>query len=80
MLNRALHIHSSADKAKDREWIHVLLHFLRACVDGMGKDLLMGEEDFKTYVEGLVASLRQAAASLDSGMVHVPNVEDILVR
>ena len=67
MLNRALTIHESAGKAKDREWIHVLLHFLRAYVDSMGKDLLIGEEDSKAYIEGLVASLQDAAEALDSG-------------
>ena len=67
MLNRALSIHASAEKAKDREWIHVLLHFLRAYVDSMGRDLLLGEEDSKSYIEGLVTSLRTAAQALDSG-------------
>ena len=67
MLNRALTIHESAGKAKDREWIHVLLHFLRAYVDSMGKDLLIGEEDSKAYIEGLVASLQDATEALDSG-------------
>ncbi|KAH9945954.1 trafficking protein particle complex subunit 10 [Epithele typhae] len=66
MLNRALDIHASTEKTKDREWIHILLHFLRAYVDGMGRDLLMSEEDSKVYVEGLVASLKDAAQEMDS--------------
>ena len=67
MLHRALHIHAASEKEKDREWIHVLLHFLRAYVDSMGKDLLLGEEDNKAYIEGLITSLQITAQALDSG-------------
>ncbi|TBU35808.1 trafficking protein particle complex subunit 10 [Dichomitus squalens] len=66
MLNRALSIHEAAEKPKDREWIHVLLHFLRAYVDDGGKDLLLSEEDCKAYVEKLVAALKEAAQTLDN--------------
>ncbi|KAI0724064.1 trafficking protein particle complex subunit 10 [Cerioporus squamosus] len=66
MLNRALNIHEAAEKPKDREWIHVLLHFLRAYVEDMGRQLLMSEEDSAAYVQGLVTQLKQAAEELDS--------------
>ena len=67
MLNRALNIHHAAEKEKDREWIHILLHFLRAYVEDGGRDLLLCEEDNKAYVEGLVVALKEAAQSLDNG-------------
>ncbi|PIL24147.1 hypothetical protein GSI_13900 [Ganoderma sinense ZZ0214-1] len=66
MLNRALNIHDAAERAKDREWIHILLHFLRAYVEDGGRDLLLSEEDNKAYVEGLIAALKEAARNLDN--------------
>ncbi|TFK86916.1 hypothetical protein K466DRAFT_586827 [Polyporus arcularius HHB13444] len=66
MLNRALNIHEAAAKPKDREWIHVLLHFLRAYVEDMGRQLLMSEEDSAAYVQGLATQLKEAAQELDS--------------
>lgn len=68
MLNRALDIHASAEKPKDREWIHILLHFLRAYVDDMGMDLLLSTDDSEAYVAQLVSALKDAAHELDSGM------------
>ena len=68
MLNRALNIHAAAEKPKDREWIHVLLHFLRAYVEDMGRQLLMSEEDSAAYVQGLATQLQAAAQELDTGM------------
>ena len=68
MLNRALNIHAAAEKPKDREWIHVLLHFLRAYVEDMGRQLLMSEEDSAAYVQGLATQLKAAAQELDTGM------------
>ncbi|KAI0362291.1 hypothetical protein OH77DRAFT_1416520 [Trametes cingulata] len=66
MLNRALDIHASAEKPKDREWIHILLHFLRAYVDDMGMDLLLSTEDSKAYVAQLVSALKDSAHELDT--------------
>ncbi|KAI0327179.1 hypothetical protein GY45DRAFT_1328000 [Cubamyces sp. BRFM 1775] len=66
MLNRALDIHASAEKPRDREWIHILLHFLRAYVDDMGRDLLMNKEDSEAYVAHLVQALNDAARELDA--------------
>ncbi|KAI0647217.1 trafficking protein particle complex subunit 10 [Trametes meyenii] len=65
MLNRALDIHASTEKPKDREWIHILLHFLRAYVDDVGMDLLLSKEDSEAYVTQLVSVLRAAADELD---------------
>ncbi|KAI0748290.1 trafficking protein particle complex subunit 10 [Daedaleopsis nitida] len=66
MLNRALTIHEAAEKAKDREWVHVLLHFLRAYVEDMGKQLLLSEEDSATYVHKLVTELKAVTQELDA--------------
>ncbi len=69
MLNRALTIHEAAEKPNDREWIHVLLHFLRAYVEDMGRQLLISEEDSAAYVQKLVSELSVATQELDSGML-----------
>ncbi|KAI0831480.1 trafficking protein particle complex subunit 10 [Trametes gibbosa] len=66
MLNRALDIHASAEKVKDREWIHILLHFLRAYVDDTGMDLLLTHDDSQAYVAQLVSALKDAAHALDA--------------
>ncbi|CDO72874.1 hypothetical protein BN946_scf185002.g59 [Trametes cinnabarina] len=66
MLNRALDIHAAAERPRDQEWIHILLHFLRAYVDDMGKDLLMSEEDGEAYISQLIRALKDAANELDS--------------
>ncbi|KAI0780765.1 trafficking protein particle complex subunit 10 [Trametes elegans] len=66
MLNQALDIHASSGKPKDREWIHILLHFLRTYVEDMGKELLMSEEDSRAYVSQLVAAFREAVQELDA--------------
>ena len=75
MLNRALNIHEAVEKPKDREWIHVLLHFLRAYVDDGGRDLLLSEEDSKAYVDKLVGALKDAAQNLDNGE-NITTLED----
>ena len=75
MLNRALNIHEAVEKPKDRGWIHVLLHFLRAYVDDGGRDLLLSEEDSKAYVDKLVGALKEAAQNLDNGE-NITTLED----
>ncbi|OBZ75937.1 Trafficking protein particle complex subunit 10 [Grifola frondosa] len=70
MLTRALHVHSSAEKPRDRDWIHVLLHFLKAYVEDMGKELLIEEEDYESYISGLVSALKDAAHELDSDLLY----------
>ncbi len=80
MLNRALNIHDAAEKPKDREWIHILLHFLRAYVEDGGRDLLLSEEDNQAYVEGLIAALKEAAQNLDNGEAEVQYHNDSLAK
>lgn len=67
MLSRALDTHAKLHKPKDREWIHILLSFLKAYVDDFGKELLMHEEDKEVYVSQLVNEMRSAVCELDAG-------------
>lgn len=67
MLSRALDTHVELHKPKDREWIHILLSFLKAYVDDFGKELLVYEEDKKAYVSRLIGEMRSAVCGLEAG-------------
>ncbi|KAK0459605.1 uncharacterized protein EV420DRAFT_1307323 [Desarmillaria tabescens] len=69
MLSRALDIHESLEKPKDREWIHILLSFLSTYVEN-GAELLLCEQDALVYVRRLVGELKSAAPELDQDLVH----------
>lgn len=67
MLSRALDTHDELRKPKDREWIHILLSFLKAYVDDLGQELLMHEENKEAYISRLVSEMWNAADALDAG-------------
>lgn len=67
MLSRAIDTHADLNRPRDREWIHILLAFLKAFVDDLGQELLMHDDDKLTYVTKMVADLRAAAEELDAG-------------
>ncbi|KAK0503134.1 hypothetical protein EDD18DRAFT_1136499 [Armillaria luteobubalina] len=69
MLSRALDIHESLEKPKDREWIHILLSFLSIYIES-GAELLLCEQDAHAYVSRLVGELKSAASELDQDLVH----------
>lgn len=67
MLSLALDTHAELDKTKDREWIHILLSFLKTYVETVGLDLLMHEEDSVEYISRLVQAMRDSATMLEAG-------------
>ena len=69
MLSRALDIHGTLDKPKDREWIHILLSYLKTYVECLGNELLLHEQDKVDYVDGFVNALKTASEKLDAGIV-----------
>ncbi|KZT68199.1 hypothetical protein DAEQUDRAFT_693019 [Daedalea quercina L-15889] len=71
MRMQALSIHASAEQAKDGDWAHIVLDFLKAYVEDMGAELLMDVDDHKAYVTGLVESLRRAATELQTDMLYL---------
>ncbi|KAK0459607.1 uncharacterized protein EV420DRAFT_1747291 [Desarmillaria tabescens] len=77
MLSRALDIHESLEKPKDREWIHILLSFLSIYVENGAELLLLCEQDALVYVRRLVEELKSAAPELDQDFaaitVHIPS-------
>lgn len=67
MLSRAIDTYAELQKPKDREWIHILLSFLRAYVESLGDKLLMHKADKSAYVSRLVTEMYTAAETLDAG-------------
>ncbi|KAF9246256.1 trafficking protein particle complex subunit 10 [Melanogaster broomeanus] len=70
MLSRAIDTHADLGKPRDREWIHILLAFLKTYVNETSTELLISEEDIKTYVSRLAVALREAVEKLDSDLNH----------
>lgn len=68
MRMQALTVHDLAVRAKDEEWLHIALAFLKTYVEDMGKELLMDVDDHVAYVTDLVAAVRDAARGLQSGI------------
>lgn len=67
MLSQALDIHAISEKARDRDWVYILLDFLKAYIQDLGKELLLSEPDQQTYVTNLVEALSEAARNAPSG-------------
>ena len=67
MLSRAIDTHAELQKPKNREWIHILLSFLKAYVESLGDKLLIHEADKSVYVSRLVTEMHTAAKTLDAG-------------
>lgn len=67
MLSQAIDTHAQLNKPKDREWIHILLSYLKTYIDELGNEMLMHEDDKAAYVGQLIAEMRSAAEGLESG-------------
>lgn len=70
MLSRALDTHAKLNKEQDVEWIHILLAFLKTCVEHQGSEMLMPESDKLEYVSNLVKAMKLSASRLDSDLAH----------
>ncbi|KAJ8078691.1 hypothetical protein PM082_012974 [Marasmius tenuissimus] len=66
-LHRALDTHAQLDKPRDREWILILLSFMKTYAESSGAELLMSEEDKAAYLSSLSNQLKLAAESLQEG-------------
>ncbi|KAG1877859.1 trafficking protein particle complex subunit 10 [Suillus subalutaceus] len=69
VLSRALDIHAELENPQDREWIHILLAYLRTYTNDMNKELTSEVDEEKSVTE-LIRALHTAAASLDSDLIH----------
>ncbi|KAI0341805.1 hypothetical protein BDW22DRAFT_1377071 [Trametopsis cervina] len=70
MLTRSLDLHATSQKPRDKEWLNVLLDFLKAYVQDLGKALLITTEDHVAYTTSLVGRLRETSESLESEVTH----------
>ncbi|KAF9264760.1 hypothetical protein L218DRAFT_979450 [Marasmius fiardii PR-910] len=69
-LCRALETHATLQKPRDREWIHVLLSFMKTYAESAGAELLMSAEDQVTYISHLLNQLTIAADELQEILHH----------
>ncbi|KAG2157362.1 trafficking protein particle complex subunit 10 [Suillus clintonianus] len=69
VLSRAIDIHAELEKPQDREWIHILLAYLRTYTNDISKELASEEEGEKSVTQ-LITALHAAAKSLDSDLIH----------
>ena len=67
MLTRALDLHAEAEKPRDRDWITLLLEYLKAYVQDLGKALLITKEDHIAYTSSLIGALSDSARTLKTG-------------
>lgn len=70
MLSRALRVHQSLDKPTDREWIHILLAYLKSYIEGMGTEALALEGQDAPPIDRLLERLQNGATSLDADLSH----------
>ena len=67
MLSRALDTHGLLKKAQDVEWIHIVLSFLKTCVEHRNSEMLH-ETDKIGYIANLIDSLTTSAKRLETGL------------
>ncbi|KAI6045646.1 trafficking protein particle complex subunit 10 [Pisolithus marmoratus] len=70
MLSRAIDTHVLLQKPRDREWIHLLLAFLKSYVNESSSELLISHNT-DHYVTKLATALREASEQLDSDLPHL---------
>ncbi|EKM55480.1 uncharacterized protein PHACADRAFT_143869 [Phanerochaete carnosa HHB-10118-sp] len=70
MLTRALDLHDSVAKPHDKDWLLILLEYLKAYVQDLGKALLITKDDHVAYTSSLVQALREAASSIETDMIQ----------
>ncbi|KAI6109597.1 trafficking protein particle complex subunit 10 [Pisolithus sp. B1] len=69
MLSRAIDTHTLLQKPRDREWIHLLLAFLRTYVNETSTEPLISH-NIDHYVTKLATALREVSEKLDSDLAH----------
>ncbi|TFK54963.1 hypothetical protein OE88DRAFT_1732249 [Heliocybe sulcata] len=72
-LSEAMATHARLEKAKDTEWIHILLAFLKTYVGSSEDELLIQTENNTSYMQTLIDALRHAAEGLDTDLLHADN-------
>lgn len=67
MLCRALHAYSKGPIPDSREWVSLVLSFMKLCIDELGMSLVDFQGDVKSQIDDLLESVQKAASQLDPG-------------
>lgn len=67
MLSQALDVHTTIEKPRDREWINVLLSYLKTCVVDTNALPLLHNEDRNAYISQLIDNLKVTSEALEAG-------------
>jgi trafficking protein particle complex subunit 10 len=78
MLTRALDLHESVKQPRDRDWLLLLLEYLKAYVQDLGKALLITKDDHIAYTSSLVHALREAAMTIETGSHSLPLLHEAI--
>lgn len=67
MLCRALHAYSKGLIPDSREWVSLVLSFMKLCIDELGTSLIDFQGDVKCQIDDLLESVQKAASQMDPG-------------
>lgn len=68
MFSRAMDVHAMSEKEQDREWVHLLLSYLKSFVEDRGDYLLLHDDEKTAYISQLVAAVTDAVGRLEEGI------------
>ncbi|KAF7440398.1 hypothetical protein PC9H_000743 [Pleurotus ostreatus] len=79
MLCRALHAYSKGPIPDSREWVSLVLSFMKLCIDELGMSLVDFQGDVKSQIDDLLESVQKVASQLDPELVY-PDHPSIQVK
>jgi hypothetical protein len=78
MLSQALNVYAFADTDRNKQWINIVLSYLKVCESGPNDELLTHQEDSATYVTNLVDSLKAAVDQLSERSSFFPRARSVV--
>ena len=68
MRYQAIRIHAQSERARDKEWVMLVMEFLRMYTSDLSRELLAQVVDMKVYLSALTEQLKSAASEIESGL------------
>jgi len=65
MLSQAINVYALAGTNRDKQWVYIVLKYLKLWSNGSVDESLTRQDDSPTYIANLVESLKLAVESLD---------------
>jgi hypothetical protein len=65
MLSQAIHVYALAGTNRDKQWVNIVLKYLKLWSNGSIDESLTHQDDSPTYIANLVESLKLAVERLD---------------